>query len=281
MQVWIGTSGYSYLDWVGPFYPNGTRPNRMLAHYVKEFPLVELNFTYYRPPTPSMLVRLAEKVPRGFQFLVKLPQTISHEESPRDLAGFRAAVEAMASFGCVAGLLCQLPQATHNLAAHRKWVEQVGSELGKFHLAVEFRHHSWLKPEISNWLAAMGLDLVSVDVPDIPSLYPRGLVHSTDRIYIRLHSRAEANWYGEDRDRYDYFYEDADLEQWIQALRSTVIATRVAFVLFNNCMRSQAVENARRMRQLMKRLAPKLDVVDPFAEVPPLSTQHTLFEEND
>ena len=53
MKVWIGTSGYSYPDWVGPFYPEGTRSGRMLAHYAGHFPLVELNFTFYRLPTPT------------------------------------------------------------------------------------------------------------------------------------------------------------------------------------------------------------------------------------
>src|SRR5947207_1226571 len=80
MQVWIGTSGYSYSDWVGPFYPPGTRPNRMLRQYCQHFPLVELNFTFYRPPTPEILARLADQTPAGFQFLVKAPRSISHEE---------------------------------------------------------------------------------------------------------------------------------------------------------------------------------------------------------
>src|SRR5207244_9763012 len=83
MKVWIGTSGYSYPDWVGSFYPEGTRPNRMLAHYAQHFPLVELNFTFYRPPTPDVLARLAEQTPAGFRFLVTVPRPISHEEPPR------------------------------------------------------------------------------------------------------------------------------------------------------------------------------------------------------
>ena len=60
MKVWVGTSGYSYPDWVGPFYPEGTRPNRMLSYYARQFPLVELNFTFYRPTTPEMLGRIAD-----------------------------------------------------------------------------------------------------------------------------------------------------------------------------------------------------------------------------
>jgi uncharacterized protein YecE (DUF72 family) len=281
MRAWIGTSGYSYLDWVGSFYPAGTRPNRMFDYYVREFPLVELNFTYYRPPTPGMLVRLAERAPKGFQYLVKLPRTLSHEESPRDLLGFHSAVDAMSHYGCLAGLLCQLPQATHNLAPQRKWIERLAGELGSYHLAVEFRHRSWFKPEINKWLGALGLDLVSVDVPDIPNLYPRGLVQSSDRIYIRLHSRAEANWYAQDKDRYDYFYDDADLEQWIGALSGATGSAQTAFILFNNCMRSQAVENARRMQQLMQRMVPEMDLASPLVEAPPLSRQRSLFDRTD
>src|SRR5438067_1393579 len=85
MDVWIGTSGYSYPDWVGGFYPVGTKSGQMLAYYSRRFPLVELNFTFYRPPTPQMLAKLADQTPPGFRFLVKLPRTISHEQSPRDL----------------------------------------------------------------------------------------------------------------------------------------------------------------------------------------------------
>ena len=63
MQVWIGTSGYSYPDWVGAFYPRGTRPQRMLAYYCRHFPLVELNFTFYHSPRPGQLARFAEQTP--------------------------------------------------------------------------------------------------------------------------------------------------------------------------------------------------------------------------
>src|SRR5207248_5006809 len=68
MQVWIGTSGYSYREWVGGFYPVGTTPRRMLPFYCGHFPIVELNFTFYQTPTPDMLAHMAEQTPDGFQF---------------------------------------------------------------------------------------------------------------------------------------------------------------------------------------------------------------------
>jgi uncharacterized protein YecE (DUF72 family) len=182
MQVWIGTSGYSYPDWVGPFYPAGTRPPRMLSCYCQTFPLVELNFTFYRPPTATMLGRLGRQTPEGFQFFVKMPRSLSHEESPHDLPGFRMAVEALQRQGKLSGVLCQLPQATHQHEKHMKWLQRLAHELGEVRLAVEFRHCSWATPDVTDWLRHHRLDLVSVDVPALPNLYPRGLVQSSERI---------------------------------------------------------------------------------------------------
>src|SRR5262245_53025363 len=278
MELWIGTSGYSYPDWVGDFYPSGLRPEKMLAHYSQSFPLVELNFTFYRPPTPAMLERLAVKAPPRFQFLVKLPRTISHEQSPRDLAGFRDAVEGLQRRRQLAGLLCQLPQSTHNTRQARPWPAGLARLLGDLRLAVEFRHFSWAVPQVPGWLGGLGLDLVAVDVPQLPGLFPRGWVQSGPRAYVRLHSRNAGNWYQGDKERYDYHYSDDVLREWVEAAEAHEVLgdTQRALFLFNNCHRGQAVVNARRMRALVEQQAPRLHVVEPFAREEPV--QRTLFE---
>jgi uncharacterized protein YecE (DUF72 family) len=276
MEVWIGTSGYSYTDWAGSFYPAGTRPSQMLGHYARHFPLVELNFTFYRPPTPDMLLRIADKVPEGFQFLVKLPRTLSHEEKRDDLPVFKKSVEQLHRRGCLLGLLCQLPQAHHHTRPRLAWLEHLGKELGTYRVAVEFRHRSWARPDVPPWLAERGLELVAVDVPDIPALYPRGLVQSGSRIYVRLHSRNAASWYLSDKERYDYDYDDAALTEWIDAVNGAAGRTRQALLLFNNCQRSQAVNNARRMTTLFRQAArPGTTLVAPFASGP---VQRSLFD---
>lgn len=262
MQVWLGTSGYSYADWVGPFYPKGIRPNQMLAHYGRHFPLVELNFTFYRLPTAGLLGRIADQVPAGFQFVVKLTRTLSHEQHARDLPAFRAAVGELHQRGQLLGVLCQLPQSAHHTKQNRAWLETLADGLAGYGLAVEFRHRSWAQREVPPWLADLNADLVTVDVPDIPALYPRGLVQSGRHLYLRLHSRNAENWYLSDKERYDYDYDDAALGELIEALRQAK-ADR-ALVLFNNCHRSQAVANAERLRALLGRLAPELIVVPPF-----------------
>jgi uncharacterized protein YecE (DUF72 family) len=278
MQVWIGTSGYSYLDWVGPFYPAGTRPNRMLAHYCQSFPLVELNFTFYRPPTASMLDRIAAHTPDRFQFLVKLPRTLSHDESPKDLAGFRLAVEALRHRGKLSGVLCQLPQSTHRSQKQIAWLERLAHELGDFRLAIEFRHRSWAQPDLTEWMRDRRLDLVSVDVPELPNLYPRGLVQSSERIYIRLHSRKAENWYASGAERYDYDYGADALSEWASALAQSADRTEKAYVLFNNCADGHAPVNARQMRVLMERMGLKAEIIEPFTAPEADKGQQLLFD---
>jgi uncharacterized protein YecE (DUF72 family) len=273
MQVWIGTSGYSYTDWVGAFYPPGTRSGRMLAYYSQHFPLIELNFSFYRLPTGPQLVRLAEQTPPGFQFLVKLPRTLSHDRDPRELAPFREAVEALRQRGRLQGLLCQLPQATHHDRDALVWLNTLATELAEYGMAVEFRHRSWVDAEVVPWLQERRLDLVSVDVPELPGLYPRGLVQSGPHIYVRFHSRAAGKWYAGDKERYDYHYSDAELTEWVTALQSAASRSQRAALLFNNCQGSHAVQDAQRMRQLLCRLAPELALV-----APPQSQQRTLFD---
>jgi uncharacterized protein YecE (DUF72 family) len=278
MNVWIGTSGYSYPDWVGGFYPDGTKSGQMLSYYCRTFPLVELNFTFYRPPTPEMLAKIAAQTPPGFQFLVKLPRTISHERSPRDLDGFRQASLVLQRQGRLSGLLCQLPQSVHNDRPSRAWIETIGKAVGDLNLAVEFRHSSWAGPETVAWLAELGLAIVAVDVPDVPALYPRGWVQSGPTAYVRLHSRDKAKWYGSAKARYDFDYDDAALEEWVTAAASAAAdgtAERALF-LFNNCWHSQAAVNAQRMQTLVAQ-QPGLTVEAPPAA--PQRAQRSLFDD--
>jgi len=278
MQIWIGTSGYSYPDWVGSFYPPRTSPGRMLALYCRSFPLVELNFTFYRLPTPSMLARLAEQTPAGFQFIVKLPRTLSHEESERELDSFRQAIEELNRRQRLLGLLCQLPQASRNTLEHRSWICKLAENLAGYRLAVEFRHRSWFEEEVPPWLAENQLDLVAVDVPDIPGLYPRGLVRSGPRVYVRFHSRQARKWYQSDKQRYDFDFSEAALREWTDALGGIGASVDKVLLLFNNCYRGQAAKNAEQMRVLVERLLPDEEIVRPFAPASMEMEQRLLFD---
>src|SRR5437763_1230959 len=232
-RVWLGTSGYSYPDWVGPFYPPRTRSNQMLPLYARSFPLVELNFTFYRVPAASTLARQAEQTPEGFQFIVKLPRLLSHDRDPDVLEPFRDAVLELRRRGRLLGLLCQLPQSAHLDDTNRRWIERLGRALEGLGLAVEFRHRSWARPEVPPWLREHDITLVSVDVPDLPGLYPRGLVCSGPRAYVRFHSR-NPSWYHSSRGRYDYRYTEKELAEWAEAVAQHAGRLDDVLFLFNN-----------------------------------------------
>ena len=143
-------------------------------------------------------------------------------------------------------------------------------------MAVEFRHHTWFHPEVAPWLRERGLSLVSVDVPDLPGLYPRGLVQSSPTIYVRFHSRQAEKWYDDEKGRYDYSFNDEALGEWVEAIRRS--ESDKVLLLFNNCKRGQAAVNAQRMRELLAHMAPELKVVAPFAAPVQVSEQRLLFD---
>jgi uncharacterized protein YecE (DUF72 family) len=275
MHVWMGTSGYSYPDWVGVFYPPGTRSGQMLPYYCSAFPLVELNFTFYRSPTAAMLTRIADNTPDKFQFIVKLPRSLSHEQRAGDLASFRDAVSELQRRKQLMGLLCQLPPSAHYDKKSLKWLQIMGKELSDMRLAVELRHRSWWREDLPQWMADHHLDLVSVDVPDLPALFPRGWIQSSSRAYVRLHSRSAESWYGGGQKRYDYNYSDGELNELIDAIIAAQERTEEVLFLFNNCYRGQAIDNARRLRKLIEERT-AFPVVPPFAEPPP--QQRSLFD---
>jgi uncharacterized protein YecE (DUF72 family) len=276
MDIWIGTSGYSYPDWIGGFYPVGTRQGQMLQEYCRHFPLVELNFTFYRMPTAAILQRMATQTPLGFQFCVKMPRALSHEQQEMDIPPLRGALKPLEESGQLLSLLCQFPQSFHHGPAQLRWIETLASAFGSQPLAVEFRHHSWNHPGIEDWCKERKLDLVGVDVPDLPGLYPRGWVQSGRTAYIRFHSRNAKNWYRSDKDRYDYYYSDAELTEWIEAIQKNANLVDRVLLLFNNCHKSQAAANARRMRELLD--SQPVQVVGPFAKPATASRQLNLFE---
>src|SRR5436305_641343 len=114
------------------------------------------------------------------------------------------------------------------------------------------------------WLRSLGTDLVSVDVPDLPGLFPRRLIVSGSRLYVRLHSRDARTWYRAGEKRYDYLYPEEELAEWVFGTEKHADGLHDALFLFNNCHRGRAIDNAHQLRGLMRRLEPQLGLVGPF-----------------
>lgn len=275
MNVRIGTAGYAYPAWVGGFYPPGTTPHDMLPFYARHFPAVEINSSFYRPPTVAQIAKTCRRSPPAFGFTLKVPRSVSHDRSPDDLPAFKLAADHAAAAGKLLGLILQVPETFRNTADNRAWLVRVGEGLRPHRVAVEFRHRSWAASNLKEWVEHVGLDVVSVGVPDVPTLFPSGLRAANRRVYARLHSQNADNWYAGGKLRYSYDYPEAALRGWAAALRDAAAgAADECLFFFNNCVGTQAVENARRLAAVLAEAAPGVTVVAP----PAAAGQPTLFE---
>ena len=265
MNLRLGTAGYAYPAWVGGFYPRGTTQHDMLPFYATQFAAVEINSSFYRPPTREQIAKMARRSPAGFGFTLKVPKSISHDRFADDIPAFKQAADHMSAAGKLLGLIFQVPESFRNIAANREWLTHVGKQLRPHRVAVEFRHKSWDAPNLREWMEHVGLDLVSVGVPDLPTLFPRGLRVANRRIYARIHSQNADNWYADGKERYNFDYPENVLREWANSLRLAAEEGRAdeALIFFNNCVGTQAVENARRLGTILKEAAPTICVIEP------------------
>jgi uncharacterized protein YecE (DUF72 family) len=184
-MVHVGTSGYSYPEWRGSFYPERFPPARMLPYYAERFRTVELNNTFYRMPTPKTIVGWSQKTPEGFVFALKVPQRITHFARLREIADpLRYFLDTVLGLEAKLGpLLLQLPPS------FRKDTDRLAGCLAlvppSVRMAVEFRHASWLDEEVYALLRARNTALCVADTEE--STTP--VVTTADFGYLRLRDR--------------------------------------------------------------------------------------------
>ena len=254
-RILIGTSGFSYRDWVGPFYPPGTPASGMLEEYARIFRTVEINSTYYAIPPVSTAESLVRRTGDDFLFTVKLPGALTHEKGDADHAAARF-LESMAPLlesGRLPLFVAQFPGSCRNSPEERSRVLRICS-LVRDHagVVVEFRHDSWARSEVYDLLRREGYSWCSVDEPDLEGLMPRELVRTSDIVYLRFHSRDGGRWYARDgKERYHYRYTRKELEEWVPKIGRAKMEAGQIFLFFNNCHAGHAARNALEMTELL------------------------------
>jgi len=201
MKLYVGTSGYSYKQWKGNFYPEDLSDKEMLRYYGKQLPSVEINNTFYRLPNESVLKSWAEQVPPDFRFSIKASQRITHMKRLKD-AGDETEylLHTVRVLGPSLGvMLFQLPP---NFKKDLPRLEQFLKLFpGDTRIAFEFRHASWFEEDVFQCLRASGCALCIADADDelqIP------FVGTAPWGYIRL--RREE-------------YSKADLSKWMKKVQ--------------------------------------------------------------
>jgi uncharacterized protein YecE (DUF72 family) len=214
MQWYAGTSGYSYKPWKGPFYPSDLPDDQMLAYYAERLPAVEINNTFYRMPRTSVLEKWADSVPSSFRFVIKASRRITHIHRLKDAGeptGYL--LNAVKVLGDRLGaLLFQLPP---NLPCDRDRLSTFLDLLPEgTPAAFEFRHPSWVDPDVRAMLAERGAALCIAEGEDDQ---PLPELPESPWLYLRLR-------------RPDYT--DADLRGWIERGRAS--GAQSGFVFFKH-----------------------------------------------
>lgn len=189
MRFFVGTSGYGYKEWKGPFYPQKLPQREMLHYYGERFPAVEINNTAYQMPRASVFESWTGQVPEDFRFVLKAPMTITHFKRLKNAAGatkdfLRAASVLKKRLG---PLLFQLPPN------FKKDIPRLENFLRLFdkktRVAFEFRHESWLERDVFDCLRTHSCALCIVDTDELPCA---DIVRTTNWGYVRLRRQSYA-----------------------------------------------------------------------------------------
>lgn len=236
-QVRIGTSGWHYKHWVGPFYPEGLPPSKMLGYYLQFFETVEINNSFYRLPSEEAFEAWRSGTPPGFCFAVKGSRFITHNKKLKDpepaLERLLPKVEVLGEK--LGAILFQLPPGWHiNLDRLEYFLRILPRE---YHYSFEFRNDSWNVEAVYEVLRRYNAAYCIFHLAGFQS----PLEITADYTYIRLHGPGG---------KYQGSYGDAELKEWAARIRSWSGRLKTVYVYFDNDQGAYAVRNALRLREL-------------------------------
>jgi len=254
-EILIGTSGYSYNEWVGCVYPEGTKQKDFLSCYSELFPTVELNFSYYSMPKAQNLEKML-KEGGNLTFSIKAHRTLTHEIDPslweNEAKTYLSAIEPMMKAGRLEAVLFQFPYSFHYTDDNRRYLDKLLKYFKEVPLAVEFRTADWCITKVIESMKIREIPLVSLDMPELPKLPPAMDIVTAQLSYIRLHGRNKESWWGNnDHARYDYLYTDNEIEVWAARIKRVSEQAKRVLVYFNNHPFGKAVRNAQTLVKLL------------------------------
>jgi uncharacterized protein YecE (DUF72 family) len=233
MKVWVGTSGYTYPEWKGSFYPVDLPGRKMLSYYAERFSTVEINATFYRMPSKKMVDGWAAGTPESFVFVLKAPKRITHDARLK-------AVEEPLSYFCetaralgpkLGPFLFQLPPY------FKKELQRLKDLLGLFpeelKAAFEFRHPSWFSDDVYELLRSKNSALCIADTEKGTT----PILTTADFGYFRLR---------------DEGYSEEDLTKWCEIVRGSADLWRDAFVYFKHEESGMGPALARRFQEILE-----------------------------
>ena len=249
-HIRLGTQGWNYDAWVGPLYPEGTRPADFLSVYSRAFPTVEVDSTFYAIPPAKTVRSWADRTPDEFVFALKLPQEITHERRLRESADLEDLFYDRArELGPKLGpILVQLGPdfSPSELPALAGFLPRIPTDIS---VAVEFRQRGWIHDGVIALLAEHNVALALVDGRWIPRKLMQSLAArpTADFAYIR--------WMGPNRDIVDYsriqYDRTRELESWAAVLQALAERRTIVYGYVNNHFAGHSPASVRELQLLL------------------------------
>jgi uncharacterized protein YecE (DUF72 family) len=278
-KIQVGTASWTDKTLLesGWYPPSADTAEKRLAYYAKQFPLVEVDSTYYGPPAEQTTKLWADRTPAGFTFNIKAfslltghptkvsaiykdlrPETEKKNVYPGDLAPqayeeiwtrFLAALDPLVEAGKLGVLLFQFPPWFGIRKSNKEYMLEVAARCKPLRPVFELRNASWFdganQNETLDWLRAHGLPFVCVDMPQgYKSSIPPVLAATSDLAVVRFHGHSD-KWTSKDiHEKFGYNYSEKELADWAPKLRELAAETDRTHILMNNCYSSYAQSNA-------------------------------------
>ena len=248
-NILLGTSGWSYKEWIGPFYRKGEKS--MMKAHTKVFKTAEINSTFYAYPSNATVMGWTKYSPYDHVFCAKVPKLITHDKKlninegvEEDLQRYCDLIRPLALNAKLGCLLIQLPpKYAFDLEHLESFFRILPTEI---RFAVEFRNKSWMTKETWPLLEKYNVSYCNVDEP----LLPPEIHITTDFAYFRWHGHGKNPWF-------DYRYKKDELEPWIPKLKVTSKKVKRVFGYFNNHFHGYAVENCLQVLDMLGMLTPE------------------------
>jgi uncharacterized protein YecE (DUF72 family) len=286
-EIRVGTASWTDKTLLASgWYPSSANTaEKRLAYYARQFPLVEVDATYYAPPAEQTAALWAQRTPAGFTFNIKAfslltghpakpsalptdlrPETDKKNVYPNDLkpqayedlwSRFLSALDPLVDAGKLGVILFQFPPWFTIRKSNKQYILEVAQRCEPLRVAVEFRHNSWFagdnEAETLSFLRKHHLPFVCVDMPQgHKSSVPPVVASTSDLAVMRFHGHSD-KWTSHDiQEKFGYLYSEKELAEWAPQVRRLADEAEQTHVLFNNCAGDNAQRNAADLISLLE-----------------------------
>ncbi|MCX8084853.1 MAG: DUF72 domain-containing protein [Calditerrivibrio sp.] len=251
MNIYLGTSGYKFDDWIGVFYPNSIKKVEMLEYYVKHFNLLELTFTYYKMPSYGEIKNILDRSGSNTVFTIRLPHFFQKDKfTSEDVKNFYIAISPIIESNRLYALFSDFPYKFTACKKNFEYILKLKSTFQNHPLFVELPNRTWYKERFISDFRNSSIGLITLDLPPIVGFAPYYPFILDNKIYLRLYGKSEL-WLTPETKELSYNYPKNFLEKLANDIKKREDVENIA-ISFCNVVDGYAPLNALDLKDMIR-----------------------------